>query len=199
MCDYLLGTRLVCLLSLSALAHFRPLYRPSASSQRACADRSASARGGAGSWGVWAASYWPLSHGQHTAPSVQSPVCSKQGARGRDAEEAVRGRDGYDFGGSRVRVEISRGSTGGGMGGGMGGGGGGGGGGGYDRGGGGGGYGGGGGGGGGGGFGGGGVGGRPPPPLAPPNFRTKGSAYRVLVKGLPMSASWQDLKARAWP
>jgi len=128
----------------------------------------------------------------------------------------VRGRDGYDFGGSRVRVEISRGSTGGGMGGGMGGGGGGGGGGGYDRGGGGGGYGGGGGGGcygggggggygggggggGGGGFGGGGFGGRPPPPIAPPNFRTKGSAYRVLVKGLPMSASWQDLKARAWP
>ena len=26
--------------------------------------------------------------------------------------------------------------------------------------------------------------------------RTKGSAYRAIVKGLPASASWQDLKAR---
>ena len=86
----------------------------------------------------------------------------------------MRGRDGYDFGGSRMRVEISRGSMGGGYGGG--------------------GYGGGGGGGSSGGF-----GGRPPPPVAPPNFRSKGSAYRVLVKGLPMSASWQDLKARLQP
>ena len=39
--------------------------------------------------------------------------------------------------------------------------------------------------------------GRGPPPVAPPNFRSKGSAHRVLVKGLPMSASWQDLKVRA--
>lgn len=38
--------------------------------------------------------------------------------------------------------------------------------------------------------------GRGPPPPAPPNFRAKGSAYRVMVKGLPMSASWQDLKVR---
>ena len=35
------------------------------------------------------------------------------------------------------------------------------------------------------------------PPMAPPNFRAKGSAHRVMVKGLPMSASWQDLKV--WP
>ena len=39
--------------------------------------------------------------------------------------------------------------------------------------------------------------GRGPPPVAPPNFRSKGSAHRVLVKGLPMSASWQDLKVRS--
>ena len=39
--------------------------------------------------------------------------------------------------------------------------------------------------------------GRGPPPMAPPNFRSKGSAHRVLVKGLPMSASWQDLKVPA--
>ena len=39
--------------------------------------------------------------------------------------------------------------------------------------------------------------GRGPPPVAPPNFRSKGSAHRVLVKGLPMSASWQDLKVHA--
>ena len=42
--------------------------------------------------------------------------------------------------------------------------------------------------------GGGGAFGRGPPPVAPPNFRAKGSAHRVMVKGLPMSASWQDLK-----
>jgi hypothetical protein len=28
----------------------------------------------------------------------------------------------------------------------------------------------------------------------PSNFRAKGSAYRAMVKNLPMSASWQDLK-----
>lgn len=64
----------------------------------------------------------------------------------RDAEDAVRGRDGYDFYGSRLRVEIARGPGGGG------------------------------------------------PPPAPANFRGRGTGYRVLVKGLPQSASWQDLK-----
>eukprot|EP00959_Pyramimonas_sp_CCMP1952_P251007 5246235-Pyramimonas_sp.AAC.1 len=91
----------------------------------------------------------------------------------RDAEDAVQGRDGYSFAGARLRVEIAKTRAPGG---------------GRDdfRGGrddrrGGGGYGGGGGGGrgGGGGFGGG------------PSRRTE---YRVTVKGLPSSASWQDLK-----
>ena len=68
----------------------------------------------------------------------------------RDAEEAARGRDGYDFYGNRIRVELARGGFGG--------------------------------------------GGRGMPPPAPANFRARGSPYRVLVKGLPMSASWQDLK-----
>ena len=111
----------------------------------------------------------------------------------RDAEDAVKGRDGYDFDGNSIRVELSRGGTMG-MGGGrsMGGGGGGGGssrdygggGGSRDR---------------GGSYGGGSAVpfGRGPPPVAPPNFRSKGSAHRVLVKGLPMSASWQDLKVHA--
>ena len=63
----------------------------------------------------------------------------------------MRGRDGYDFYGSRIRVELAKG----------------------------------------------GVGGRAPPGPPPPNYRTKGSAFRVLVKNLPMSASWQDLKVGA--
>ncbi len=95
----------------------------------------------------------------------------------RDAEEAVRGRDGYDFYGSRLRVEVAKGARGAGFGGGgFGGGGGGGGGyGGYPppR--------------GGGGFGGGGGGGGAP----------RGTGFRVTVKGLPISASWQDLKVWA--
>lgn len=49
-------------------------------------------------------------------------------------------------------------------------------------------------GGGGGGGGGGGAFGRSAPPPVPSNFRAKGSAYRAMVKNLPMSASWQDLK-----
>lgn len=87
----------------------------------------------------------------------------------RDAEDAVRGRDGYEFDGQRIRVEFPHGGRGGGRHGG-GGGGGGGGSGGF----------GGGGGGGGGGF------GRGPPP--------RRSEYRVLVSGLPPTGSWQDLK-----
>ena len=88
----------------------------------------------------------------------------------RDAEDAVHGRDGYDFYGHRLRVELARGNRAPPMGPPMGG---------YDRGrGGGGGYGGGGGGGGGG------------------DFRGKGTGFRAIVKGLPMSASWQDLKVQ---
>ncbi|KAJ7333783.1 Serine/arginine-rich splicing factor 1 [Desmophyllum pertusum] len=87
----------------------------------------------------------------------------------RDAEDAVRGRDGYDFDGKSIRVEFPRGGRGGnrsGGGGGFGGG-----------------Y---GGGGGGGGYGGGRGGGRGPPP--------RRSEFRVLVSGLPPTGSWQDLK-----
>lgn len=64
----------------------------------------------------------------------------------RDAQDAARGRDGYDFFGNRLRVEMSRGAR--------------------DRG----------------------------PPPAPPTFRGRGTGFRVLIKGLPISASWQDLK-----
>ncbi|CAM9966915.1 unnamed protein product, partial [Hapterophycus canaliculatus] len=82
----------------------------------------------------------------------------------RDAEEAVRARDGYDMDGSRLRVEISRGRRdmgGGGFGGRMGMG--------------------------GGMMGRGGFGGR-----GGSGFQQ--TEYRVIVTGLPPSASWQDLK-----
>lgn len=87
----------------------------------------------------------------------------------RDADDAVRSRDGYNYDGYTLRVEFPRGG-GPGRGGGRGGGGYGGGG--YDR-------------GGGGGRGGGGRGGGRP---------TRRSDYRVLVSGLPPSGSWQDIK-----
>ncbi|KAK3752737.1 hypothetical protein QZH41_018711, partial [Actinostola sp. cb2023] len=94
----------------------------------------------------------------------------------RDADDAVRAKDGYEFEGFRIRVEFPRGRSGGGSGGGGGGGGGGG------R---------GDGGGGGRGDGGGGRGsfssrGRGPPP--------RRSDFRVRVSGLPPTGSWQDLK-----
>ncbi len=63
----------------------------------------------------------------------------------------MRGRDGYDFYGNRLRVELAKGGT-------------------RDRGG--------------------------PIPMPPGGFRNKGTGWRVIVKGLPMSASWQDLKVR---
>ena len=69
---------------------------------------------------------------------------------GRDAQDAARGRDGYDFFGNRIRVELSHGSR-------------------DMRG-----------------------GGGPPPP--PQTFRGRGTGFRALVKGLPISCSWQDLK-----
>jgi hypothetical protein len=62
----------------------------------------------------------------------------------RDAADAVRARDGYRFGRSRLRVEIARGAAG--------------------------------------------------PPQAPPNWRQKGTGFRIVVEGLPRHASWQDLK-----
>ncbi|ESQ36651.1 hypothetical protein EUTSA_v10008507mg [Eutrema salsugineum] len=85
----------------------------------------------------------------------------------RDAEDAIHGRDGYDFDGHRLRVELAHGGrrstddarsgyNGGGRGGGRGGGG-----------------------------GDGGSRGRGP---------SRRSEFRVLVTGLPSSASWQDLK-----
>ncbi|GAB4815099.1 hypothetical protein N2152v2_002145 [Parachlorella kessleri] len=67
----------------------------------------------------------------------------------RDAEDSVRGRDGYDFYGNKLRVELAKGGT-------------------RERGG--------------------------PMPMPPGGFRNKGTGWRVIVKGLPMSASWQDLK-----
>lgn len=75
----------------------------------------------------------------------------------RDAYDAVRGRDGYDFYGARLRVELSRGGA---------------------------------------------RAERPPPgafgpgPGGPPSRRgpRPGSGFRILVRGLPISASWQDLK-----
>lgn len=76
----------------------------------------------------------------------------------------MRGRDGYDFYGNRLRVELAKGVGGGGSGGG---------------------------GGGGGGPRGRGFGGAPPP-----GFRPRQTGFRILVKGLPMSASWQDVKVR---
>lgn len=69
----------------------------------------------------------------------------------------MRGRDGYDFYGNRLRVELAKGAGAGRRGGG-----------------------------------GGGFGGAPPP-----GFRPRQTGFRVLVKGLPMSASWQDVKVRS--
>ncbi|KAL6527011.1 Serine/arginine-rich splicing factor sr34a [Orobanche gracilis] len=84
----------------------------------------------------------------------------------REAQDAIRGRDGYNFDGCRLRVELAHGGRGqsyssdrrGGYGGG----------------------------GSGGGSGGGGSGGR--------FGASRHSEYRVIVRGLPSSASWQDLK-----
>ncbi|KIY95810.1 splicing factor, arginine/serine-rich 1/9, partial [Monoraphidium neglectum] len=72
----------------------------------------------------------------------------------RDAEEAARARDGYDFYGCRLRVEVARGGNPRGPGGGFGG----------------------------------------PPPRFGGGGGPPRSGYRVTVRGLPPSASWQDLK-----
>ena len=67
----------------------------------------------------------------------------------RDASDAVRGRDGYDFYGHRLRVELAKGSARGAV----------------DR-----------------------------TSRSSRDFRPRQTGFRVRVKGLPMSASWQDLK-----
>ena len=67
----------------------------------------------------------------------------------RDASDAVRGRDGYDFYGHRLRVELAKGSARGAV----------------DR-----------------------------SSRSSRDFRPRQTGFRVRVKGLPMSASWQDLK-----
>lgn len=74
----------------------------------------------------------------------------------RDAEDAIRGRDGVQFEGARLRVEMSRGSS--------------------DA------------------YGGDPRGGGGPPPRRPPPRDLRRSEFRVIVSGLPPSASWQDLK-----
>ncbi|CAB4008664.1 serine arginine-rich splicing factor 1A [Paramuricea clavata] len=81
----------------------------------------------------------------------------------RDAQDAIRGRDGYDLDGNQLRVELPR-SAGGGGGGFRGGRG-------QGR------------------FGGGGGRGRGGRPFIP-----RGNGFRVLVKNLPPTGSWQDLK-----
>mmetsp|Transcript_27345 Transcript_27345/g.53306 ORF Transcript_27345/g.53306 Transcript_27345/m.53306 type:complete len:257 (+) Transcript_27345:83-853(+) len=91
-----------------------------------------------------------------------------------DAEDAIRGRDGVDFEGQRLRVEMSRASGGFGD----------------DRGGGRGGY----GGGGGGGYRGGGGYDDRGPPRGGPSRDLRRSEFRVIISQLPPTCSWQDLK-----
>lgn len=100
----------------------------------------------------------------NTRPAQFKPVCTNSCTH-RDADDAIKGRDGYDFDGYRIKVEFPRGSSRGtrnsyGGGGGRGGG---------DR------Y---------GGPRGGGFAGR--------GNRPKG--HQLLVSGLPATGSWQDVK-----
>uniref|UniRef100_M1AT83 Pre-mRNA-splicing factor SF2 n=1 Tax=Solanum tuberosum TaxID=4113 RepID=M1AT83_SOLTU len=106
--------------------------------------------------------YGPIAHIELKIPPRPPGYAFVEFEEARDAEDAIRGRDGYDFDGHRLRVELAHGGRGNSSS--------------NDR------YGGGGGGGGGGGRGqrGGGV--------------SRRSDFRVLVTGLPHSASWQDLK-----
>ncbi|KAL4572118.1 hypothetical protein LXL04_018887 [Taraxacum kok-saghyz] len=107
--------------------------------------------------------YGPIAHIDLKIPPRPPGYAFVEFEEARDAEDAIRGRDGYDFDGHRLRVELAHGGRGnssstdrhGGYGGGRGGG-------------------------GGGGGRGGGV--------------SRRSDYRVMVTGLPSSASWQDLK-----
>ena len=92
---------------------------------------------------------WPVVDQQASQQQWQQNTTSLCAAC-RDAQDAARGRDGYDFYGNRLRVEMSRGAR--------------------DRG----------------------------PPPAPPTFRGRGTGFRVLIKGLPISASCKDLKVSAF-
>ena len=81
-CAYLLGTLLVCLLSLSALAHLRPLvkhlHRLGVGVLTPPQPRKGSREPG------WSLPHCPLPRGQHIAPSMQSSVCACQSKkRGR--------------------------------------------------------------------------------------------------------------------
>lgn len=110
--------------------------------------------------------YGPVAHIDLKIPPRPPGYAFVEFEEARDAEDAIRGRDGYDFDGHRLRVELAHGgrghsssdrhsshSSGGGRGG----------------------------------DGGGGGGGRG-------RGVSRRSEYRVLVTGLPSSASWQDLK-----
>ncbi|KAE8696972.1 Serine/arginine-rich-splicing factor SR34 [Hibiscus syriacus] len=97
--------------------------------------------------------YGPIAHIDLKIPPRPPGYAFVEFEEARDAEDAIRGRDGYDFGGQRLRVELAHGGRGRSS---------------SDR-----------------HSSYGGVRGRGP---------SKRSEYRVLVTGLPSSASWQDLK-----
>ncbi|KAI8468737.1 MAG: hypothetical protein J3K34DRAFT_394371 [Monoraphidium minutum] len=92
--------------------------------------------------------YGPIKGIDIKIPPRPPPFAFVEFEEPRDAEDAARARDGYDFYGARLRVEVARGGN--------------------PR----------------GAWGGGGR----------PVGAGRGSGYRVLVSGLPVSASWQDLK-----
>ncbi|KDO52793.1 hypothetical protein CISIN_1g0226881mg, partial [Citrus sinensis] len=95
--------------------------------------------------------------------------CFVEFENARDAEDAIRGRDGYNFDGCRLRVELAHGGSGRGPSS-------------SDR---------------RGGYGGGGAGGAGGAGAGAGAGRfgiSRHSEYRVIVRGLPSSASWQDLK-----
>ncbi|CAN4093061.1 unnamed protein product [Withania somnifera] len=100
--------------------------------------------------------YGPIAHIELKIPPRPPGYAFVEFEEARDAEDAIRGRDGYDFDGHRLRVELAHGGRGHSSS--------------NDR------------------YGGGG------------SFRgqrggvSRRSDYRVLVTGLPHSASWQDLK-----
>ncbi|KAK8614554.1 hypothetical protein V6N13_068354 [Hibiscus sabdariffa] len=97
--------------------------------------------------------YGPVAHIDLKIPPRPPGYAFVEFEEARDAEDAIRGRDGYDFGGQRLRVELAHGGRGRSS---------------SDR-----------------HSSYGGERGRGP---------SKRSEYRVLVTGLPSSASWQDLK-----
>ncbi|XP_060178669.1 serine/arginine-rich-splicing factor SR34-like [Lycium barbarum] len=99
--------------------------------------------------------YGPIAHIELKIPPRPPGYAFVEFEEARDAEDAIRGRDGYDFDGHRLRVELAHGGRGNSSA--------------SDR------------------YGGGGRGQRG-------GGVSRRSDYRVLVTGLPHSASWQDLK-----